>query len=376
MLLFHGTRGGRDRIRSIAREGLRAVDHAWTHDVLRSKDPTTFLSPTPVAGHGGDPVAFAMGFRSWSGPRTPGDGWIVVVDLPHEALASTVRAVIANRDLEQYFARWTVLSELASRAVGPRAVTVLELLEELGRRPDLAEVARGARPVLLSHRRDVDLRGVSFADWRAYATAIAAAPSLEAVARAGRRYGVRWAEPEVPHCDLCVSGMADWAYELPVRLACTGEAPPRLRAHVGARDLFGEGLVAHARMAARWYEGVDRREVAAGFERLAEASGHGPPGEALTRLTPLDPARLPAPWRPGFGRTWREEDLRGPDVQLVCDAIPPEHVVGALRLAAGPKLRPWARPTKAAPLAQRLWRGARALRAASSRPDTIYDGDG
>ena len=110
MLLFHGTRGDRRLVDAITREGLRGFGRGWTHERFGG-DAFTFLANTPVSGHGGDPVAFAMGFRLWKGPRTPGDGWIIVVDLPHQA-QGVIRAVVPNRALEDYFAARTLQDQL------------------------------------------------------------------------------------------------------------------------------------------------------------------------------------------------------------------------------------------------------------------------
>ena len=77
-LFFHGTRGDRSHIEAIRRDGLRALRHEWTHSQL-GHEASTFLANAPVAGEGGDPVAFAMGYGRWKGPRSHGDGWIIVV---------------------------------------------------------------------------------------------------------------------------------------------------------------------------------------------------------------------------------------------------------------------------------------------------------
>jgi hypothetical protein len=380
MFLFHGTRGARETVRSIAREGLRAHPHRWTHGVLDDEAPTVFVSPTPVAGHGGDPVAFAMGFARHKGPRAPGDGWIIVFDVATEEpdALSFVKAVVANRDIDQHFFGQSALSlMLAPLSTQPNAPLVIEVLYELAQRDDLHRIARELEPTLVSLAPGVSMPEPSFARWRAYCDAIVRARSSDEVERAGRRYGVERESPFVPHCELCVETLADWAYALPshVKLACTGGERALLLARYGRRDLFGQGLEQHARMVGRWYEAADRSEIEQGFRRLRERRREQPPPiERLRAGTPIDLSRVPDAWTPRFGRTHTLEDARARDVQLVCDAIDPRHMIGAIHLASGPRFRPWARPTRDDRLPSKLWRAARWLRAHSARADTIYDG--
>ncbi len=96
MLLFHGTT--EPALDGILKHGLRppqpgAAGHDWVWDLSgRSQGNAVFLSTAPVAGKGGDPVSFAMG---WPVRRLRGQypGYLVVVDLPAEAL-DLVHAVV------------------------------------------------------------------------------------------------------------------------------------------------------------------------------------------------------------------------------------------------------------------------------------------
>src|SRR5262245_2542914 len=61
MWLFHGTRLDTAGERSLRREGLRGTAGGWAATLLGER-PLCFLSPEPVAGVGGDPVSFALGW--------------------------------------------------------------------------------------------------------------------------------------------------------------------------------------------------------------------------------------------------------------------------------------------------------------------------
>ncbi|MFT3768185.1 MAG: hypothetical protein QM820_22265 [Minicystis sp.] len=387
MLLFHGTRGDRRLVDSITREGLRGFERGWTHERFGG-DAFTFLANTPVSGHGGDPVAFAMGFRLWKGPRTPGDGWIIVVDLPHEA-QGLIRAVVPNRALEDYFAARTLQDWLVHtmqrldaggvlpwREGGPLLV---EVLEEIGRRDDLPSIARGLRPVLLSKVDDLTSERFTFGGWCRYAEALRAAKSIGDVVRAGRKWGFTWKRPEVPHCALCVQGLANWVYAIDAPLACADGGGVAVPASMAGRDVLGYELAPLARLVARAYAGASPDAVRAAFVRL-RTQGRSATWGRLLAQTPIDEQALPAPWRTDFGRGRAEDgkpgdaDLRARDVQLVCDPIPPERIVGALRIAAGARLRPWARPSRGETLEGRLWHAARALAARRKGTAVIYDG--
>ncbi len=73
--------------------------HDWVWDLSgRSQGCSVFLSTVPVAGKGGDPVSFAMGWPV-KGLQAGESGYIVVVDLPPDAL-DLIAAVIPNLDLD------------------------------------------------------------------------------------------------------------------------------------------------------------------------------------------------------------------------------------------------------------------------------------
>src|SRR6185295_7996157 len=99
--------------------------------------------------------------------------------------------------------------------------------------------------------RDVHADDFSLAKWSRYAGELRAARTLDDVVRAGRRWGFTWDKPEVPHCDLCVAGMAVWSYAIETSppLACAEGRTVGLPAHdTRGRDVFGSGLEALTRM--------------------------------------------------------------------------------------------------------------------------------
>ena len=100
MILFHGTNGEKT-IEKILSEGLVAfrLPH-WATDLAPRFLDGVFLSTSPVAGKGGDPVSFAMGWpvKRWRGK---GAGYIVVVDLPKQE-QPRIKAAIPNLKVEQY----------------------------------------------------------------------------------------------------------------------------------------------------------------------------------------------------------------------------------------------------------------------------------
>jgi hypothetical protein len=102
MLLFHGTRAS--ALDEILTQGLKPPSpgdssHDWVWDLSgRSQWNSVFLSTEPVAGKGGDPVSFAMGWPI-KGARAREAGYLLVVDLPPAAL-HLIAAVIPNLDLD------------------------------------------------------------------------------------------------------------------------------------------------------------------------------------------------------------------------------------------------------------------------------------
>ncbi|MAQ19753.1 MAG: hypothetical protein CMN30_33740 [Sandaracinus sp.] len=348
MLLFHGTRLDRAGLRSLFAEGLRAHEHPWVHEVAAERDHA-FLATAPVAGRGGDPMFFAT-----AGRYRRGEGYILVVDVPRAALDDLVVGVFPNHALHQF---------LEARPIRQRPQYFLPGVIRLGHASDSERHAFAAQdPTLRGKYRDLHLEGVGYGTWCAYADAILAARTVAEVERAGRRHGVRWEEPEVVHCELCVQGMADWVFPL-----ADGGALP---ASVAGRRVSADHWATLARRMAEWL-------APHSAARVEEVLGQLPRGAAwgdLLRRLDVDEARLPEPWRPSFGSAWTEADLRQPDVQLACRALGPELLLGALRVTRGAQLAPWVRPAGGATMPEVLGRASRALRDRYRGRPVVYDG--
>lgn len=79
----------------------RDTNHDWVWDLSgRFHGNAEFLSTASFAGQGGDPVSFTMG---WPMKRLRGSqpGYIIVVDLPHEAL-DLIDAIAPNIKLDTF----------------------------------------------------------------------------------------------------------------------------------------------------------------------------------------------------------------------------------------------------------------------------------
>ena len=88
-----------------------ATGHDWVWDLSgHSQGNAVFLSTAPVAGKGGDPVSFAMG---WPVKRLRGQhpGYIIVVDMPPEAF-DRVYAVVPNVELDTFISVFRTRSVL------------------------------------------------------------------------------------------------------------------------------------------------------------------------------------------------------------------------------------------------------------------------
>ena len=106
MLLFHGARA--DALPGILERGLAPPapeDHqqSWAKRLSgHGHSASVYLSTSPVAGKGGDPVSFALGWpgRRWRVPRKL-PGYLIVVDLPTEA-HNLIRAAVPNIELDRF----------------------------------------------------------------------------------------------------------------------------------------------------------------------------------------------------------------------------------------------------------------------------------
>lgn len=255
MLLFHGTTA--PALDGILQHGLRppqpdTAGHDWVWELSgRSQGNAAFLSTAPVAGKGGDPVSFALGWPlKHVGGRQP--GYLVVVDLPPDALV-LVHAVVPNIELNAFvsvvrtrtwlretvrlhtrhtaaaaadddqtaLARWT-LSQWCLHfwlvrwcadhqvALTPAALAAHVTLQISGIDP---VVPPDLTPLRWQAFLDDYFRVVAFADWD-----IGSAAERERRRQAIlRRHGIVLpdhieADDHCKHCRLCLTGLAPFVY--------------------------------------------------------------------------------------------------------------------------------------------------------------------
>lgn len=334
MLFFHGISCDERAARRIAREGLRPFRKPWVEPWLAGADRgVVFLSCSPTAGRGGDPLAFARGHygraRAGSDPRRT-SGWMFVVDLPRER----VRASVPNLVLEHFFR----VRAFRDAACGLRERDWQYFAARAERGDDVRD--RLEHVVI---RAPGDLLDPLVVD--ALAHGILAAPSRRAKRAIARSFGVTLDprfldDPHIPFCPLCVG------YEL-----CTGY-----------RD--GDR---HSVVIPRTGEWLDRQTMALYLDQHAR-------WVTTTHTVLWDRAGAVEPWRSMASQPWLARELRPDfltcaidadlgerDVQVVVDHVPPEAIVALVQVSVdGYRLSPRVRdatPTVGAG----LYREARAM---------------
>jgi hypothetical protein len=80
-------------------------------------------------------------------------------------------------------------------------------------------------------------------------------------------------------------------------------------------------------------------------------------------------------WLPGYCRSFSAADLKLPDRQVIAGAIPPSHIIGAIKISDGARLLPHVRPNRrnGETLASRLWTLTHQLRARYAGTPVILD---
>lgn len=431
MLLFHGTMA--PALDGILAQGLRpsqpsAVAHDWVWDLSgRSQRSAVFLSTAPVAGKGGDPVSFAMG---WPSRRRRGHypGYIVVVDLPLEAL-DLVRAVVPNVELDTFISVYRTRAFLhdtfrleASQASGEsqRAATRWTLSHwclhywlarycadhgvpltpsALDARLTLQlESADPALPADLTPTRwqaflDDYFKVVALADQDIHTEAERERRRLSIL----RRHGVSLPDyiGEDEHskrCYLCIRGLARFVHRFegfedyqPLRAFLQAQpvkssyhrlpAGARVGPYIMDAPLRDGGLGSVQSLAMRLRAVIAHtapfaeREVETFFR--AHESSHGSPREASWTWEqwyarfPAERCALTDAWRPGYCQRFSAADLKRPDCQVISDEIPLPYILGAIKISDGARLLSYLRPNrrKGETLAAKLWALAHALRA-------------
>lgn len=350
MILFHGTPADDTKLASILRDGLRGIDRGWVGCLVGHARPS-FLSTSPVAGRGGDPVSFALG---WPWPvslvhRPP--GYIFVIDLPKPEHGRILTA-LRNRDLEDWFVARDAKAWMSSN-------DHFWALHEIARR--VAPDFETARALLVPRFHTIDKAlaapDLTIERWRGFVFEYTAARTDKDLARVERKYRITCSDPSLRHCELCTANLVDYVYEV------RGFPDLRLHGRYGSLDVCAEkpGLATLLRVVAAYTDGLAPAELAR--LRAASAKWGNDFWERLERWARPDPARLPRVYRPGFGAAPASEDLRHSDTQVLVDGVGPELILGAIQISENGRLLPGIRPNRrrGETLAAKLWSLAHAL---------------
>ena len=384
-ILFHGTRG-EATVRRIFREGLRPpspngadASHDWAkHLTGVGRGELVFLSTSPVAGKGGDPVAFA---RGWPRPHLRegrGEpGFIVVADLPDDA-GDIVRAVVPNDELDHYIEAHCMREHLRR---GADFLTVMGQVEALAARRlpftssalereiDVRVRVEGSE-VVAQGELTAD-RWLRFVDEYVHLVEVRG-PALDSGSafEAERQKLLRRHRIRLPadieedstsrRCGHCVGGIVFCSVGL------RGRDDLRLGFHpatpVGRALAAPSGLADLLRIARVHAEPHPRGALAAWLRGRNNWAWRD-----YYRAFPVDEARLPPVWRPSYGRGRTARGFLRPDHQVIAERIGPEHILGAIAVTDGQRLLPRFGRGRGArgPLPSQLWRLAHALRTAA-----------
>lgn len=380
MLLFHGTT--QDRLDAILREGLRppapqgARSHRdWQHALTGlGAGAHVYLSTRPVAGKGGDPVSFAMDWGSQvsMGKRRALPGHIIVVDLPPQE-HHRVRVAIRNTEIDRLYERFLIEHEL-SRAHELRALVAFARIN-----PDPIEVTPIPTGASDAIRDDLDpLTWIAFIDEYLHLVNVEIADLDDETLHRKRRAILNRYALRLP--DWMENDRIDWRLSFTVQslyhYAWRIEGVPTTERTTDRSGVLVGYHFAHALRSfdqlvidrLPWLKGlmgaflVNHRAEAieAWLERAPMRTGF----PELRRQFPPEEGRLPPVWRQEFfvrdtRPLWREAD-----VQLLCDVIPPEHILGAIPVSQNRRLRQELRPNRrrGETLESKLWAAAHALR--------------
>ncbi|MEL6342334.1 MAG: hypothetical protein AAFV53_04330 [Myxococcota bacterium] len=380
MLLFHGTTD--EHRSSIVRDGLRPPDptdrraeRSWQR-VLTGWGPGAhvYLSTRPVAGKGGDPVSFAMdwGGQVMRGRRRALPGHIVVVDLPPEQ-HHRVRTAIRNLEIDRLHER-LMLEHHLSTAHELRALIALARID-----PEPLIATPIATGVNDSIRDDLDpWTWIAFIDAYLHLVTVQIADLDDETLHRKRRalldrYALRlpdWMEADRIDWRLPFTVQSLYHYVWRIEgVPTTEQTTDRSGARVGYH--FSHVLRSFDRMVIGqlpWLKGLMGAFLAAHpADAIDDWLAHAPfrtGFSALRRRFPPDESRLPLVWQEAFFRRDHRPLWREPDVQLLCDAIPAEHILGTIPLSENRRLRPALRPNRrrGETLERKLWAAALALK--------------
>ncbi|MFO0757607.1 MAG: hypothetical protein U0359_14015 [Byssovorax sp.] len=371
MLLFHGTAVGRDGLRSILRDGLRASPKDWLEHLVPGKSDVVFLSTSPVAGKGGDPIDFARGWpyrtrRSAAHARAAGH--LVVVDLPEPSPVPILGAA-RNIDVEAYWrarAFASIAGGCAEALEGDKRVfTRLPALGVLRQVFAIASARRARIATLLRPRALFLAPGLVAGEVRPhelslFAKAYTDLPDRRQKAALARRAGVTIPAEFVddghyPHCLLCFGShlfTGGYSFDGGPQVARGDFVLP---AQSMGELLDPETMAMFLEALRVWLDAYPAVEV----DRVL---ARDPSLRELARALPPPRDRVPAVLRPDF-LTDHDPALFGEvDVQVMTRSIPAAHVLGAIRVTEGHRLRSELRPAPGETLSGNLWRAIHELR--------------
>jgi hypothetical protein len=90
---------------------------------------------------------------------------------------------------------------------------------------------------------------------------------------------------------------------------------------------------------------------------------------------PAEACNLPKEWRPGVFRRFHASDLKAPDRQVIAAAIPPQFILGAIKISDGARFLPHIRPNRrrGETLSSKLWRLTHQIRSQYTGSPVMLD---
>ena len=367
MYLFHGT--STKAVDSILKAGLVPANpeyrqDGWQQELTgRGHSSHIYTSTGPIAGKGGDPLAFARGWPLADlRLDSPDRGVIIVLDLPPEHVNSITRAVIRNIDLDAYYDMLRTVSFLGHEQ---NWYSLLWFALRLGPGITRSEVVKRLEPIFINV--DKQARVPSVRSWKGFVEdylrlcEVRRGDFKSITAFDGerekikRRYGIvfpEWLEEDDygRTSFFTVQSIVQYAYRLPE----LGPLPPdtdqeenwfHLKGFPGREfeRYFMGRLGILLRMASLWVESYKFEELEQGVRKLNHETGW----QSFRKQFPVDEARLPPVWRQDFGKSYDPALLRQKDVQLLTDKIAPEYILGVIEVSdERGRLMPYVRPGK------------------------------
>jgi hypothetical protein len=90
---------------------------------------------------------------------------------------------------------------------------------------------------------------------------------------------------------------------------------------------------------------------------------------------PAEACALPKEWQPGYFTRFSTSDLKLPDRQVITAAIPPEFIIGAIKISDGARFLPHIRPGRRSgeTLSSKLWRLTHQIRVQYAGAPVVLD---